>query len=63
MNNPLNPPDVLRVQISKTADGQFDYLQILSGDNFSLNIVLIGKTIQVTDQRTPKNSQERVING
>ena len=36
--------------ISKTADGEQDYLQIISEDNISVNIVLIGE-FDVTDTR------------
>ncbi len=41
----------LTIQISKTADGQQNYMQILSGDQFSLNIVLIADEIVVDDRR------------
>jgi hypothetical protein len=52
MNTPLPH---LRIQITKTADGLAEYVQILSGDQFSVNIVLIANRIDVADQRaTPK---------
>lgn len=47
----MNPIPKLTIQVTKTADGQFDYVQILSGDQFSLNIVLIANQIVVDDRR------------
>ena len=47
----MNPLQKLKITVSKTADGEFDYLQILSGDQFSLNIVLIAENVVVTDAR------------
>jgi hypothetical protein len=44
----------LTVLISKTATGENDYLQILSQDQFSINIVLIGDEIVVNDRRLPE---------
>lgn len=44
----------LKVTISKTADGRSDYMQIVSGDQFALNIVLISDLIEVEDSRPPK---------
>ena len=41
----------LTVTVSKTSDGQDDYLQILSADSFSVNIVLISSKITVQDVR------------
>lgn len=55
----MNPIDKLTVQISKTADGQFNYLQILSGDQFALNIVLIAQEIVVRDARAPQEAPAR----
>lgn len=43
------PP--LTVTLSKTSDGQDDYLQIMSLDQFSVNIVLISSKITVKDAR------------
>ena len=43
-------PKKLTVQLSKTADGKYDYMQALSADQFSLNIVLIADEIVVKDQ-------------
>lgn len=40
----------LDVRIQKARDGR-DYLQIMSGDQTSVNIVLIAEKIEVKDQR------------
>ena len=42
--------DKLEVRIQKATDGR-DYLQIMSDDYTSVNIVLIAKIIEVKDQR------------
>jgi hypothetical protein len=49
MNTPYTE---LRITVTKTADGSADYVQILSGDQFALNIVLIANRIVVQDART-----------
>ena len=41
----------LKLTLSKTQDGQHDYLQIVSDDQFALNIVLIADKIDVNDRR------------
>lgn len=41
----------LKITLSKTADGQHDYLQIMSADQFAINIVLIAHKITVMDVR------------
>ena len=41
----------LTVQITKTANEAQEYLQILSKDGWSLNIVLIADVIEVRDER------------
>ena len=51
MNTPLR---VLTIQVSTTADGKNDYLQILSGDQFSLNVLLIAGHIEIQDRRKPE---------
>ena len=43
----------LKLTLSKTQDGQHDYLQIVSDDQFALNIVLIADKIDVDDRRKP----------
>ena len=46
-----SPFDKLRISISKTADGESDYLQIISSDQFSLNIVVIADSMEIKDTR------------
>lgn len=41
----------LTITISKTANGKSDYVQIMSKDQFSINIVLIAGKITVEDTR------------
>jgi hypothetical protein len=47
----MKPIDKLTIQISQTADGRSNYLQILSGDQLSINVVLVASEITVTDAR------------
>lgn len=47
----MNPLPNLKVTISKTADGSNDYMQIVSDDQFAMNIVLIAGKIEVADSR------------
>jgi hypothetical protein len=44
-----------KLVLSKTSDGRQDYLQIISQDQFSTNIVLIGK-FDVKDIRSSANA-------
>jgi len=46
--------DKLEVTIQKARDGR-DYLQIMSGDYTSINIVLIAKVVEVKDYRSDRN--------
>lgn len=46
----------LRITVSKTADGTQDYLQIMSDDQFSTNIVLITDKITIEDARPKEES-------
>ncbi len=41
----------LRITISKTADGRSEYLQIMSADVVSVNIVLVASNFIVEDKR------------
>ena len=41
----------LQILVSKTANGKADYLQILSEDQFSINIVLVAEKIIIEDKR------------
>jgi hypothetical protein len=47
-----------QVMITKTADGKQEYTQIIAADQFSTNIVLIGKFV-VKDLREPERGAER----
>jgi hypothetical protein len=50
----------LKVTITKTAQGDADYVQIMSGDMFATNIVLIAYEIEVDDMREkPKGEKKR----
>lgn len=48
----------LRVTLSKTIGGDQDYLQVLSDDVTSVNVVLVADTIEVSDSR-PGRSEQR----
>jgi hypothetical protein len=48
---PLIPQQPLLVTITKTADGRAEYMQVMSADQFSVNIVLISPRFTVTDAR------------
>lgn len=41
----------LTVTVTKTADGKRDYVQIMSSDLFTVNVVLIAEEIIVEDHR------------
>ena len=41
----------LNVTVTKTANGEADYIQIMSEDMFSVNIVLISEEIKLEDLR------------
>jgi len=41
----------LTITVTKTSDGRDDYVQIMSADQFSVNIVLISSKITVRDAR------------
>ena len=41
----------LTIQVTKTSDGTQEYVQIMSDDMFSINVVLIADQIAVTDDR------------
>ncbi len=43
--------DSVTVTITKTADGSREYVQIMSKDSFSVNVVVIADTIVVEDHR------------
>jgi len=43
----------LHVTISKTSDGASDYIQIISNDAVTVNVVLVADKIEVQDAREP----------
>ncbi len=50
--------DKLTITVTKTADGSRDYLQIISADMFTTNIVLIADEIVVEDHRDQGDDDE-----
>jgi len=47
----------LDVTITKTRDGLADYIQIMSDDAVSVNIVLVAEKINVKDHRTKEEKK------
>jgi hypothetical protein len=41
----------LRITVTKTSNGASDYVQIMSDDQFSVNVVLVAEGIEVADMR------------
>lgn len=41
----------LTITIVKTSDGQREYVQVMSADQFTVNVVLIADKIEVKDAR------------
>jgi len=50
--------DKLTIQLSKTSDGQGTYLQIMSADMFTINVVLIADVIEIRDDRDSQSEGE-----
>ena len=48
----------LTITVTKTANGEADYLQVMSADQFAINIVLIAEQIEIEDLR-PKEPKHR----
>jgi len=48
----------LTVTVTKTSNGLFDYVQVMSNDSVSVNIVLIAEKITVEDRREKFDSLE-----
>jgi len=46
----------ITVTVTKTSDGLFDYVQIISGDSVGVNIILIADKITVMDHRVKFDS-------
>lgn len=51
----------LRVTITKTSDGGGDYIQIMSSDMLSVNVVLVADAIEVNDMRPPKEPKPKKV--
>ena len=50
---------ILNVTITKTSTGMADYIQIMSDDQISVNIVLIAEKIEVADHRYLQPKKEK----
>jgi len=46
----------ISVTITKTSDGQGDYVQLMSDDMLSVNVVLVAREIVLKDTRPPKHA-------
>ena len=44
----------LCIQITKTSDGNHDYVQVMSADQLAINLVLLADRIIVSDRRPPE---------
>ena len=44
---------ILNVTVTKTANGLQDYIQIMSDDMITVNVVLVADAIKVEDHRKP----------
>lgn len=42
---------ILKIEVSKTTKGDQDYLQVMSDDMVSVNIVLLADKIEIRDTR------------
>ena len=51
----INHIDKLTIQVTKTSDGLQEYVQIMSGDMLTVNVVLIADEIVINDDREPGN--------
>jgi len=52
----MGPIDKLKIAVTKTANGKHEYVQIMSHDNFTVNVVLLAEQIEVLDTR-PKGKK------
>ena len=53
--------DDLKVAITRTANDKLDYIQIMSTDQLSINIVLVANHIDVQDRRIVKEKEEKEV--
>lgn len=51
----------LKITVTKTANGLQEYLQVISDDQFAINVVLIADKIEILDTRPvePKRKARR----
>lgn len=47
----MSPLQKLKITVTKTSNGQDEYVQIMSGDQFTVNVVLIASEIEIVDTR------------
>lgn len=43
--------DEIKILVSKTANGKADYIQVLSADQFSLNLTAVAAKVTIEDKR------------
>jgi hypothetical protein len=48
----------LTVQITRTSDGKQDYIQIMSQDMVSVNVVFVADQIKLRDDREPPRGRK-----
>lgn len=48
----------LNIVVSKARDGKHDYVQIMSEDMFSVNVVFVVDSIKIEDHREKKEKQK-----
>ena len=51
----------LRIQVTKTSDGSRDYVQIISADQLTINLVLLADKIVVSDLRPPETKPRKRV--
>lgn len=44
----------LTITVTKTSDGMAEYVQVMSDDQFAVNVVLIADKIEIRDSRPKK---------
>jgi hypothetical protein len=55
----MSPIQKLRITVTKTANGEDEYVQIMSGDHFTVNVVLIADQIEIVDDRPAKKTGKK----
>ncbi len=49
----------LTIQVTKTADGLAEYVQVMSSDLLTVNVVLIADQIEILDGRPAKTKKRK----